>query len=50
MKNIKDYYILLEWHIYTLYLQMEKMKFEEVGKYIDSIWWTCGDVIKTEED
>ncbi len=26
------------------------MELEEVQKYIDSIWWTCGDVIKIEED
>ena len=36
--------------LYQLISKENKMKFEEVGKYIDSIWWTCGDVIKIEED
>ena len=36
--------------LYQLISKENKMKFEEVGKYIDSIWWTCGDLIKIEED
>lgn len=36
--------------LYQLISKENKMKLEEVQKYIDSIWWTCGDVIKIEED
>lgn len=35
--------------LYKLIGKENKMEFKDIDQYIESIWWTCGDVIKIKE-